>query len=256
MRRLPPDHLEEGPGSQLERLPQVRRALPHRRRRPAEAAAGRWRIRAVRCGPRAPPTRSASWTASPTASACAAMQEATDLTDALISAAGKLDGRTVQICAMEPRFIGGSMGCGGGREDRARHRARHRAQHAADHRLRFRRRAHAGGRRQPDADGQDFGGADAPGRSAPALHQRAHRPHHRRRHRQLRHAGRSEHRRTGRADRLRRPARDRADHPPEAARGLPAQRVSAEARHAGRRGAAPGAEAVHRQGADVLLRAA
>ncbi|HJT89890.1 MAG TPA: acetyl-CoA carboxylase, carboxyltransferase subunit beta [Bryobacteraceae bacterium] len=38
-------------------------------------------------------------------------QQATDLSDALISAAGKLDGRPVQICAMEPRFIGGSMGC-------------------------------------------------------------------------------------------------------------------------------------------------
>ncbi len=39
------------------------------------------------------------------------MQEATNLSDALISAAGLLDGRRVQICAMEPRFIGGSMGC-------------------------------------------------------------------------------------------------------------------------------------------------
>ena len=44
------------------------------------------------------------------ASACSAMQEATSLSDALISAAGKLDGRPVQICAMEPSFIGGSMG--------------------------------------------------------------------------------------------------------------------------------------------------
>ncbi len=40
-----------------------------------------------------------------------AMQEATQLSDALISAAGLLDGRRVQMCAMEPRFIGGSMGC-------------------------------------------------------------------------------------------------------------------------------------------------
>jgi acetyl-CoA carboxylase carboxyl transferase subunit beta len=38
-------------------------------------------------------------------------QEATSLNDALISAVGKLDGRPVQICAMEMRFIGGSMGC-------------------------------------------------------------------------------------------------------------------------------------------------
>ena len=38
------------------------------------------------------------------------MQQATGLADALISAEGKLDGRAVQICAMEPKFIGGSMG--------------------------------------------------------------------------------------------------------------------------------------------------
>ena len=37
-------------------------------------------------------------------------QRATNMTDALIAAEGKLDGRTVQICAMENRFIGGSMG--------------------------------------------------------------------------------------------------------------------------------------------------
>jgi acetyl-CoA carboxylase carboxyl transferase subunit beta len=40
-----------------------------------------------------------------------AMEQATGLTEALISAAGAIDGRKVQICAMEPRFIGGSMGC-------------------------------------------------------------------------------------------------------------------------------------------------
>ncbi len=39
------------------------------------------------------------------------MREATNLSDALISAAGKLEGRPVHICSMEPRFIGGSMGC-------------------------------------------------------------------------------------------------------------------------------------------------
>ena len=40
-----------------------------------------------------------------------AAQETTNLADALISAAGTLDGRKIQICAMEPKFIGGSMGC-------------------------------------------------------------------------------------------------------------------------------------------------
>jgi len=39
------------------------------------------------------------------------MRAATGLGDALISAAGSLAGRHVCICAMEPRFIGGSMGC-------------------------------------------------------------------------------------------------------------------------------------------------
>ena len=40
----------------------------------------------------------------------AAMQEATSLSDALISAAGRLERRPVNICAMELKFIGGSMG--------------------------------------------------------------------------------------------------------------------------------------------------
>ncbi len=39
-----------------------------------------------------------------------AMQEATSLKDALISGKGKLEGRPIHICAMEPKFIGGSMG--------------------------------------------------------------------------------------------------------------------------------------------------
>jgi acetyl-CoA carboxylase carboxyl transferase subunit beta len=40
----------------------------------------------------------------------AAMQEATSLSDALISGAGTLEGRHVNICVMELKFIGGSMG--------------------------------------------------------------------------------------------------------------------------------------------------
>jgi acetyl-CoA carboxylase carboxyl transferase subunit beta len=39
-----------------------------------------------------------------------AMAESTSLCDALISATGKLEGRLVNICAMEVKFIGGSMG--------------------------------------------------------------------------------------------------------------------------------------------------
>ncbi|MEO8025617.1 MAG: acetyl-CoA carboxylase, carboxyltransferase subunit beta [Bryobacteraceae bacterium] len=40
----------------------------------------------------------------------AAMQEATEIPDAIICGAGKLQGRRVQICALELKFIGGSMG--------------------------------------------------------------------------------------------------------------------------------------------------
>jgi len=40
----------------------------------------------------------------------AASQQATHLRDAIISAAGKLNGRRVHICAMELKFVGGSMG--------------------------------------------------------------------------------------------------------------------------------------------------
>jgi acetyl-CoA carboxylase carboxyl transferase subunit beta len=38
------------------------------------------------------------------------MQQATKLSDAMIAAEGRLAGRRVQVCSMEPRFIGGSMG--------------------------------------------------------------------------------------------------------------------------------------------------
>src|SRR6266403_4535930 len=41
----------------------------------------------------------------------ASMQAATALSDALISAKGTVEGRPVNICAMEIKFIGGSMGC-------------------------------------------------------------------------------------------------------------------------------------------------
>src|SRR5262245_33206899 len=39
------------------------------------------------------------------------MQENTGLSDALVAAGGTLEGRPVQVCAMEMKFIGGSMGC-------------------------------------------------------------------------------------------------------------------------------------------------
>ena len=60
-------------------------------------------------------------------------------------------------------------GRGGGREDHARRGAVHGTTRAVDRGFGVGRRAHAGGRDQPDADGQNFGGADAFGRGTPAL---------------------------------------------------------------------------------------
>ena len=40
----------------------------------------------------------------------AGMQQSTGLQDALISVSGRLDGRKVNLCALELKFIGGSMG--------------------------------------------------------------------------------------------------------------------------------------------------
>jgi acetyl-CoA carboxylase carboxyl transferase subunit beta len=38
------------------------------------------------------------------------MQKATSMSDALLAGWGKLEGRQVNICAMELKFVGGSMG--------------------------------------------------------------------------------------------------------------------------------------------------
>src|SRR5579885_2936503 len=176
-----------------------------------------------------------------------AMRQSTNLFDALISAGGTLAGRPVLICAMDIRFMGGSMGCGR-RKDHPRYRARHRSESPFDHRLGLRRRTYAGRRCQPDAVGQNFRRPDAPRRVPRPLYQRAHRPHHRRRHGQLRHAGRFEYRRTRSTHRLRRAAGHRANHPPETAGRVPTRRVPGKARHVGRRGAAQRTEDLYRPG--------
>jgi acetyl-CoA carboxylase carboxyl transferase subunit beta len=73
------------------------------------------------------------------------MQKATSLSDAVISAGGALSGRRVNICAMELKFIGGSMGAVVGEKiTRAIERS-------------------AEQRHQPDAACEDFRGSDAPG---------------------------------------------------------------------------------------------
>jgi acetyl-CoA carboxylase carboxyl transferase subunit beta len=38
------------------------------------------------------------------------LRQATNVSEAIVSVTGKLDGRTVQMCSMDIRFIGGSMG--------------------------------------------------------------------------------------------------------------------------------------------------
>ena len=130
------------------------------------------------------------------------------------------------------RFIGGSMGVVVGEKiTRAIERAIERAA-AGRHRLLLGRRADDGRRAVADADGQDQRRAGAARSRAAALHLGPHRSDDRRRDRELRDARRRQHRRAEGADRLRRPARHRADDPAEAARGLPAQRVPARARHA------------------------
>ena len=81
------------------------------------------------------------------------MRMATSLSDAMISATGAVAGRPVNICSMEARFIGGSMGCVVGEMiTRAIERSIARRIPHRD-RVGFRRRAHAGRRGEPDADG-------------------------------------------------------------------------------------------------------
>jgi hypothetical protein len=87
VRSLPPDYLEKRAGGQLERLPQVRSALPHGRRLPPQAAPGRRPVSSSSTPNCAPPIRSHSSTASLTASAWTPMRQTTKLSDALISAA-------------------------------------------------------------------------------------------------------------------------------------------------------------------------
>ena len=90
-------------------------------------------------------------------------QADTGLKDAVINARGKLNGRTVIVSSMEYAFIGGSMGAVVGEAiTRAIEQATE-TKRAHRHRFRFGRSPHDGRRDQPDATGQDFGRAGAPG---------------------------------------------------------------------------------------------
>ena len=128
-------------------------------------------------------------------------------------------------------FMGGSMGIAVGAAFLAGRPRRDRRQMPLYPLHRRRRRADAGRHIVADADAADDRRAGRAPRSRPALHRRPDRPDDRRRHRFLCDARRRPDRRARRADRLRRPAGHRADHPREIARGLPARRISARARH-------------------------
>ncbi len=117
---------------------------------------------------------------------------------------GRIDGRADRVGRVPLRLHGRVDGLGRGREDRAPVRASDRRAAARGAAPGQRRRAHAGGHPQPDADGQDGRGARAAQGRAPALPQRAAAPHHGRRRGQLRAARRREHRRARGAHRLRR----------------------------------------------------
>ena len=81
------------------------------------------------------------------------MERATKLPDAVVCASGSLNGRKVEICALELKFIGGSMGAVVGEKiTRAIERCLAKKNRVGD-RFRVRWRSHAGGRNKPDAAG-------------------------------------------------------------------------------------------------------
>jgi len=180
VRRLPPDRLEEGPGGQLEHLSKC----GHHFRIDAVS-----RIRMLFDGGDYEVFDAALHSTDPLGfvdskpyvKRLEAARLETGLRDALVAARGKLGGRQVEICSMEVRFIGGSMGRWWAKRSRAPSNAPSRPARRWSS-FPLRRRAHAGRRRQPDANVQDLLRADAARPGPRTLYQCAHRPHHRRRH--------------------------------------------------------------------------
>src|SRR5262249_26514705 len=121
-------------------------------------------------------------------------------------------------------------------------RAGARAAAARHHLLVVGGRADAGGNPVAGADGAHHGGARAPAARGDPVHLGAAQPDDGRGGRVVRDARRRHLCGTPGLDRLRRPARHRADHPAEAAGGLPAVRVPARARHHRRHRAPEGPE--------------
>ena len=164
------------------------------------------------------------------------------------SATGRIDGIETVVAAMEYGFIGGSMGVVVGEKITRGHRARHRPRAAVVI------VSCSGGARMMEGALSLMQMAKISAalarldRARPAVHLGADRSDDRRRDRELRDARRPQHRRAEGAHRLRRAARHRADDPAEAARGVPAQRVPARARHARHGRRSPRAEGHDRAG--------
>ena len=172
MRAVPPDHLEEGPGREFQRLPEVRQAFPHG----CPDAAG------DSCSTTAS-TRSSDGNlvldrpaevhrpeALRGAAEGGAEKDRAERRDHQRARASS-NGRPVVVQRHGVRLHRRQHGRGGGRDDYARRWNRRLADaHAADHRLGLRRRAHDGRHDQPDAVGQDLRGAGAAGRRQAAVH--------------------------------------------------------------------------------------
>ena len=235
VRLLQGDHLPQGPGGELAGLSEVLVPLPHLGARAARPALRR-RLAGVR--PRPAERRPAAVQGH---QGLRRPAEGRQGQDRLLRRAHHRDGAIggIAVRAWRPWSTASSAAPWASwwaRRSRARSSARSGQRLPLARRLLLGRRPHDGGHALPHADGQDLGRARAPARGAPPVPQPPDRPHHRRRDRLLRDARRPEHRRARRPHRLRGPARDRADHPPEAARGLPARRVPAGARHGGHGG--------------------
>ncbi len=152
----------------------------------------------------------------------AAAAQKTGIKEAVVTGLCKVDGHEVVLAVMDFRFIGGSMGVGGGREDHARH-AGGRGEEASHDRLHLvGRGAHAGGDPLPHADGQDRRGHAGAGKGALPLLRGPDGPHHGGRARVLRHAGRRDPRGAGGPHAVRRRAGGGRHDPGEGARELPA----------------------------------
>ena len=197
------------------------------------AAARRGQLRGAERRPRAARRARRSRTPSRTRERIEEAQRKTGYREGRTYGTATIGGKPLVVAGIDFGFIGGSMGSAVGRGDHPRRGAGARAADAAARDLGLRRRAHAGGLRLADADGEDEPAIGAAARGGRPLHLAADRPDLRRRERLVRDARRRADRRAAtRYIGFAGPEGDRADDPPEAARGLPDRGVPARARDA------------------------